>query len=290
MIFVTGGTGFIGKYVIRKLIESQEEVIVLVRNAIDYFVQGSEYVVEGTLDNPELWKGKLKKLSIDTCIHLAWEGIPDYSYEMSKKNLLHGLAVLDVCKELGIQNLVITGSCWEYDNPRGSVSVSDPVSDANAFKASKNALRMMAHTFCQENQIHFNWLRLFYVYGPGQRAESLIPHIIKSFKEEKQPELNGAYNRNDFVYVLDVADAIVKVAGNHIYPEILNVGSGYSTQVLSIVKMVAEAMGQTIDEGKYLKSNHNVEFYADKQEMCRDFSWEAKITMKEGIKYVIDTK
>lgn len=290
MIFVTGGTGFIGKHVIKKLIESQEEVIVLVRNIKNYDVQGSEYVVEGTLDNPELWKGELKQFSIDTCIHLAWEGIPDYSYEMSKKNLMHGLKVLDACKELGIQNLVMTGSCWEYDNPYGSVSVDDPVSDANAFKASKNALRMMAHAFCQENQIHFNWLRLFYVYGPGQREGSLIPHIIKSFREEKQPELNGAYNRNDFVYVSDVADAIVKVAGNHTYPEILNVGSGCSTQVLSIVKMVAGGMGQTIDEGKYIKSNNNVEFYADKQEMCRDYSWEAKISMEKGIKYVIETQ
>ena len=290
MIFVTGGTGFIGKHVIKKLIEIRENVIVLVRNMKDYAAQGSEYVVEGTLDDPEPWQEELKQFSIDTCIHLAWEGIPDYSYEMSKKNLMHGLTVLDACKELGIQNLIMTGSCWEYDKPHGIVSVNDPVCDENAFKASKNALRMMAHAFCRENRIHFNWLRLFYVYGPGQREGSLIPHIIKSFKEEKQPELNGAYNRNDFVHVSDVADAIVKVAGNHNYPEILNVGSGCSTQVLSIVKMAAELMGQTINEQKYLKNNHNVEFYADKQEMYRDFSWEAKISMEKGIKQVIESR
>lgn len=288
MIFVTGGTGFIGKHIIKKLIEIQKEVIVLVRNVKVYTVQGNEYVVEGTLDNPESWKEELKEFSIDTCIHLAWEGIPDYSYEMSKRNLMHGLTVLDACKELGIQNLVMTGSCWEYDDPHGSVSVNDPVSDANAFKASKNALRMMAHAFCQENQIHFNWLRLFYVYGSGQREGSLIPHIIKNFREDKQPELNGAYNRNDFVYVSDVADAIAKVAGNHTYPEILNVGSGCSTQVLSIVKMAAEVMGKTIDEKKYLKSNDSIEFYADKQEMNRDFSWEAKTSIEKGIKLMID--
>ena len=290
MIFVAGGTGFIGKHVIKKLIENQEEVVVLVRNVKGYVAQGREYVVKGTLGNSEPWKGELKRFSIDTCIHLAWEGIPDYSYEMSKRNLMHGLTVLDVCKELGIRNLIMTGSCWEYDNPHGSVSVDAPISDANAFKASKNALRMMAHAFCQENQIHFNWLRLFYVYGLGQREGSLIPHIIKCFREGKQPELNGAYNRNDFVYVSDVADAIVKVAENHTYPEILNVGSGCSTQVFSIVKMTAAAMGRTIDEGKYLKCDNNVDFYADKQEMRRDFSWETEISMEEGIKLIIDAK
>lgn len=290
MIFVTGGTGFIGRYVVKKLIEKQKEIIVLVRNAQDYAVQKNECIMEGTLDNPNPWKEQLRKYSIDTCIHLAWEGIPDYSYEMSKRNLMYGLTILDICKEIGIKNLVMTGSCWEYDNPHGSVSVDDPVSDANAFKVSKNALRMMAHVFCQENQIYFNWLRLFYVYGPGQREGSLIPHIIKCLREGKQPELNGAYNRNDFVYVSDVANAIVKVAENHTYPEILNVGSGYSTQVFSIVRMTAEAMGRAIDEGKYLKCDNNVDFYADKQEMRRDFSWEAEIAMEKGIKLIIEDK
>ncbi len=288
MFFVTGGTGFIGKYVVKKLIKNQKKVIVLVRNSHNYHAQGDETVIEGTLNKPELWENALKDYTINTCIHLAWEGIPDYSYEMSKKNLLYGLRVLDICKEFRIPNLVITGSCWEYDTPCGSISVKSPTSQENPFKASKNSLRIMAHLFCLENKIHFNWLRLFYVYGPGQREGSLIPYIIQCFKQRKQPKLSGAYNRNDFIYVTDVADAIIKVSCNHIYPEILNIGNGKSIQVLSVVKIVARDLGYTLDENAFSNSMNSVDFYADQMEMYKDFSWKPTVTIEQGIKYMIE--
>ena len=291
MFFVTGGSGFIGKYVVKKLLENGEEVIVLVREAKKYKLQGCEILVEGNLGDIASWKNELKQYTIETCIHLAWEGIPDYSYEMSKKNLLYGLYVLDLCKEFGIKNLVITGSCWEYQNPKGSISVDHPIDYDKSFPAAKNSLRMMAHAFCKENDIHLNWMRLFYVYGPGQREGSLIPYIIKCFREGKQAELNGVYNKNDFVYVKDVADAIVKVAQTHEYDEILNIGTGYSTQVADIVRMIAETMPQKEAAPIYSNTMKNqVDFYADEEEMRKNYEWSAVIQLKEGIQEMLSAK
>lgn len=287
MVFVTGGTGFIGRWVVKRLLKEKQEVLLLVRDKVNYVPISNEYVIEGSLENIESWKQKVKKNTIETCIHLAWEGIPDYSYEMSKKNLVYGLNILEICRDLVIPNLVISGSCWEYFNPKGSILVKHELDESNAFKASKNSLHQMAHAFCLENGIHLNWMRLFYVYGPGQRSESLIPYIIECYKKKQQPNLNGAYNKNDFVYVGDVADAIVKVALQHDFLEVLNVGSGHSTQVLEIVKCVAKQMGCEVDTSKYIKSPNCVDFYADYDEMYEMYRWFAKTSIEQGIKQML---
>ena len=289
-IFVTGGSGFIGKYVVQNLLEKKEKVIVLVRDKPKYAAQGDEIVVEGNLGELAPWKETLKQHSIGACIHLAWEGIPDYSYEMSKKNLVYGLHVLDLCKEFGIGNLVITGSCWEYKEPKGRISVNHPVTYEKPFQAAKNSLRMMAHAFCKEQGIRFHWLRLFYVYGPGQREGALIPYIIKCFKEGKQPELKGAYNKNDFVYVEDVAEAIVESVRKCDFPELVNVGSGASTQVSDIVKMVAKCTGSKFVASTQQRAvDNHTDFYVDTIELRQVFPCRAFVGMEQGIRETLGT-
>ena len=286
MLFVTGASGFIGRYVVKELLNQKQEVLCLVRDAEKYQLIDNEQIVEGCLGDLEQLEPVLNDKQIDTCIHLAWEGIPDYSYEMSCRNLDHSLKLLKVCKNIGVSNLVITGSCWEYENPVGCIKTDYPVSSANAFKAAKNSLHMMAHAFCKEHEIHLNWMRLFYVYGPGQREGSLIPYIIHSFKNGKKPELNGAYNQNDFVYVQDVAEAIVKVALNHSYPEVLNVGSGEATRVMDIVMEGAKQFNIQISENDY-ERNSGTNFFADKEEKEKDYGWSRTSSITEGISAMI---
>lgn len=283
MILVTGASGFIGKHVVKKLLDEQQEVLVIVRDIDRYKIQGTETVYKGDLSNISLLYPYLKQYHFETCIHLAWEGIPDYSFEMSSKNLQYGMNILKMCEEIGIPNLVIAGSCWEYENPTGNTRTDDRLSCENSFKAAKNSLHIMAHAFCKEHGIYLNWMRLFYVYGPGQREQSLIPYIINSFKNGKQPRLNGAFNKNDFVHVQDVAEAVVKVSCQHIYPETLNVGVGKSECVFDIVKIVAKQMDFSLDENQYECLNSVVNFYADADEMWEHYQWKAGISLEEGI-------
>lgn len=288
MILLTGATGFVGGYVVRRLLEQRQELILIVRNRGKYNVLLNEILVEGNLDDPDVLTEKLRKYKIDTCIHLAWEGIPDYSFEMSRKNLNYGINVLMLCRTLGIKHLVITGSCWEYESPAGCINTNSKLSADNSFKAAKNALHMIAHSFCKENGIILNWIRLFYVYGPGQRKGALIPHIMRSFAEGKQPELNGAYNKNDFIYVSDAADAIAKAAQNIYYPETLNCGSGMSTEVLEIVKITAELMQKDFDGTIYIKNGNETDFYADSREMIQSYQWSCHVNLRDGIRYMLE--
>ena len=282
MVFVTGGSGFIGKYVVRRL--EGKKALVLVRDKANYQQQGDETVLEGSLQNMADWKSKMGEYPVDACIHLAWEGIPDYSYEMSERNLEYGLDILRLCREFQIRKLVIAGSCWEYGNPHGAVSVEAPIGYETPFQAAKNSLRMMAHAFCRENGIQLHWLRLFYVYGPGQREGSLIPYMLRCFRAGKQPELKGAYNQNDFVYVGDVAEAIVMAVKQKNMPELLNIGSGKSVQVLALAEMVATALDFGFHAEAYQQTSDAVNYWAD----MTGGVWRAKYNLRDGVQDMIN--
>lgn len=286
MIIVTGANGFIGKYVGNELSRNGIEYISIVRNRKK--INSSGRIIEADLADYIDLVDKLSGIKIEACIHLAWEGIPDYSYEVSEKNLIIGLNILRLCRELHIDNLVISGSCWEYDNPEGSIRTDHAVQYNDAFKAAKDSLHMMASSFCREYGIHLNWLRLFYVFGQGQRKGSLIPYIIDCFRRGIKPELNGAYNENDFIYAGDVADAIVKVSLNHGYKETLNVGSGKATKVLDIVRYIADKFD--FDE-KLLDYPVQIgrSFYADEEEMKDSFGWSPQTDIYKGIDMTIES-
>lgn len=289
-VLVTGASGFIGKYVVDELLQDKYQVIVLVRNPDNYQKIGKEIVVGGNLGKPDEMCLAIKDYEIHSCVHLAWEGIPDYSYEYSKKNLQYGMNILELCKECHISNLVITGSCWEYESPVGKIKETDLLSCGNHFKAAKNSLRMISEAFCKENDIHLNWLRLFYVYGEGQRSGSLIPYIIDSFKKGNPPQLNGAYNRNDFIYVRDVAKAIKVCIALKPEVTVMNIGSGVATEILEVVKITSQKVDIKFDETLYQKPDAINDFYADIDLAKQYLNWAPEVSLSEGIERMVQFK
>ncbi|GAI27441.1 unnamed protein product [marine sediment metagenome] len=232
-LFVTGGTGFIGPYVVRELSKRGHKLLILLNQPKSQpldFPKTVEFI-KGDLANIESWKPNVKNFQPDAAMHMAWEDIPDYSVKTSIKNLKYGLNLFQELAELGCKKIICTGSCWEYGQNHGKLSEDSPVRPSNAFAVAKNALHWLGREIAKENNMQFIWTRLFYVYGPGQRGNSLIPCIIKCVKEGKKPKIKTPTARNDFIYVEDVAKAIVAILEKCNQGTVYNIGSGYSTSI-----------------------------------------------------------
>lgn len=287
-ILVTGASGFIGKYVVEILLQERYKVIVLSRNIAQFAVSDENLVVVyGDLADGEEIKTEIKKYGPVGCINLAWEGIPDFSFELCSKNLKSGINLLNLCKDVGITTLISAGSCWEYKNPIGAVTEESLLSGENSFKAAKNALKLMSEAFCRENGINFYWLRIFYVYGAGQRRDSLIPYIIHSIREGKQPKLKNVFNLHDFIYVEDVAAAIFEILKVQPSQNVFNIGSGQVTKVLDIVKITAQCMDFLLDMSAYLEQKASVAFWANLAVITDSTNWRPKTSIKDGISKTI---
>ena len=293
-IFLTGGTGFIGRYVLKHLEKEGYNILLLTRASkenISSIIKSKKVdIVSGNLSDINKWKNKLIQFKPDTTIHLAWEGIPDYGVKISIKNLKYGLSLFEELAELGCKKIICTGSCWEYGQNQGKISEDLPIKPSNAFTAAKNALYWLGREIAKENNIQFIWTRLFYVYGPGQRENSLIPYIIKCVKEGKKPKIETPSARNDFIYVEDVAKAIVAILENCNQSTVYNIGSGYSTSIQDIIKIIYSKLHlqYKLNEIVFKRENgcYN-NFYADISKIKKEIGWKPKIDIESGVKKII---
>ncbi len=293
-VFITGGTGFIGRYVLKHLEKEGYNILLLTRASKENFssIISSKKVdiVSGNLSDIDKWKNELIQFKPSAAIHLAWEGIPDYGVETSIKNLKYGLNLFEELAEIGCKKIVCTGSCWEYGQNQGKISENLLAKSLNAFTAAKNALHCLGREIAKENNMQFIWTRLFYVYGPGQRENSLIPYIVKCVKEGKKPNLKTPSARNDFIYVEDVAKAIVAILEKCDQSTVYNIGSGYSISIQDIINIVYNGLNfqHKLKNGMLKTENiYSDNFWADISKIKKEIGWEPKVNIVEGVKNTV---
>ena len=293
-VFLTGATGFIGRYVLKHLGKEDYNILLLTRASKENFssiIKSKKVdIVSGNLSDINKWKDKLIQFKPDTTIHMAWEGIPDYGVKTSIKNLKYGLNLFEELADLGCKKIICTGSCWEYGQNQGEISEDLPVKSSNAFTAAKNALHLFGREIAKENNMQFIWTRLFYVYGSGQRENSLIPHIIKCVKEGKELKIKTPSARNDFIYAEDVSKAIVAILKKCNQGTVYNIGSGYSTSIQDIIKIAYSKLNFQYKPKDNIFNTKNVysdDFWADISKIKKETGWEPKIDIENGIKKII---
>lgn len=288
-VFVTGGTGFIGRYVVRRLLAGKDKILLLARNPLEaknIFGEPRRLsVVKGDLSDVLGLRKALKKFKPEASLHLAWEGIPDYSLEMSLKNLNYSLNLFKILVEVGCEKIVSSGSCWEYGAKKGKLSedsFADPSGHQHSpFAVAKVAAYLLGKEIAKEGNIDFVWARLFFVYGPGQKKTSLIPYLISCRKNGILPQLKNPKGGNDFIYADDVAVALIALLKKHRLgmSSLYNIGSGGLTSVQSIADLVY---------GKKIKKvKRGSGFYADISKIKKEIGWKPKVSIQEGIKRTI---
>jgi len=285
---VTGGMGFIGRYTIEELRRRGHRPLALSR--MNQQEHGVDFI-KGNLSNIAKWKGRLKKFKPEAAVHLAWEGIPDFSYANCTKNLEGGLALFSALAEAGCKKIVAAGSVFEYGSRVGRVREEMQITPVSAFTAAKHALHLMGEELAKEKGMDFIWLRLFNPYGGGQRAGSLIPYILRCITEGTPLTLKYPLAQGDFIYAGDVARAIADAVARGNGYATYNVGSGHLTPVRDIAKMICEGMGTSkkyyedfarTARGKLLGAP-----YAEIKNVRKGIGWRPTVDIKTGIKKTV---
>lgn len=293
-IFLTGGTGFIGKHVFKRLVTQGHTVLLLSREARQEMFGLKTFpkrvsVIRGNLQNINAWKKRVRRFKPDVLIHLAWEGLPKTSIEPSAKNLLASIPLFLMAAESGCRHLVAVGTQWEYGDRKGAAREDDPLIPYNALAAAKIALLHFGKEIAKEKNIKFSWLRLFSVYGPGQRPGSLIPSTVRTLEQGFDPQFKSLDTKNDFIYVEDVARAISAVLKKQ-KPQIAlyNVGSGKLTSVREIVREIYHAFGRRMGSGLVSHGQSHVpELLADISKIQKEIGWKPRTSIKDGIRKTV---
>lgn len=299
-LLVTGATGFIGQHLVNKLIQQGHIVLILLRSETSFTINENNdklYYLKSSLKLEDNAINRIIEFQPEALIHLAWEKIPDFSFETSFENLQTQTNFFrQLFSIASLKKIIVTGSCWEYNKNLGVCTESDICVSGNYFTWAKNSLRDFLQFECLRNNINFIWARIFYVYGPLQRKGSLIPTVIENIQNGVVPELKTPFNSNDFIYVEDVADGLLKFATIDAPSGIYNIGSGKSVPIIDIISKIeilinnTETLTRKISENTSFTSTKDTDFCADMAKTITTLNWNPKINIENGIEKSINYK
>tara|TARA_X000000950_G_scaffold281878_1_gene379515 strand:- start:60 stop:905 length:846 start_codon:yes stop_codon:yes gene_type:complete len=279
-IVLTGSNGFIGRRLLEKLSKYKKYKILNLVRSIKYTTYNSQIkYLRCNLDRLDNHIQKIIEFNPNVLIHLAWDKIPNFSYKNSKKNKNTSIKLIKLIeKKTKVQNIIISGSCFELYPPNKSYKY---------FKKAKNEILKFVKKRSKLKNFNFQWLRIFYVYGPKQRKNSLIPFLIKSIRTNKKFILNSPNNKHDFIYIDDVCDCIIKCLKKNIGSNIFEVGNGKTSEIKKIIQII-----ERIKNKKFKlilnKNKSNKNFKAKIENLKKKLNWKPKISINKGLKMTLN--
>ena len=297
-ILVTGGAGFVGSNLVRRLVKDGCRVVVLEKPAADLWrlkdiIHQLEivYFDLGFGQGQELIK-KIPKAEI--IYHLASAGVNQSETNcelIMRSNLLGSSQMLELARALKVERFIYSGSCFEYGE---GVSLSEksfpaPISE---YDVSKLAGWFLANSFFHRYALPVVSLRLFNLYGPYEGAHRLVPYAVNNALKSKDIKLTLGEQKRDFVFIDDLVEGFI-AAGNteNIIGSTFNLASGKLTSVKDVVNMIIEL---TNSESKpifgaleYRKSEIMI-LSGDPSKAEKELGWSVKNSLKDGLKKTIE--
>lgn len=225
---VTGASGFIGSAIVRGLIAGGNEVVAPGRVQLDLLTASDSDLAQF-----------VERSRVSHCIHAAW-------YTNHADYLTHPVNTEWTSASLRLARVftgrfVGLGTCLEYD-----LSAREPCSEERTplrpeTLYARSKVKLFEALHCRG--VDFAWARLFFVYGPGDRAGRLVPTILEQFArgERAGPTYGGL--RRDYIHVDDLADQILRIANSDVRGAI-NTGTGQAPTLSEIYAAGAAAFGR----------------------------------------------
>jgi len=296
---VTGGAGFIGSHLAKRLLKEKWQVDVMDNLSTGYKENVPSGVNFKSVDlSKDNFVKELPNKKYDVVFHLAAQSSGEISFDDPeydlKTNCLSTVQLLDWCLKKGIKRFIYTSSMSIYGDqkvqPVKETTAPLPKSFYGIGKlASEKYLRVY-----EKLGVHSTSLRLFNVYGPGQNMENLrqgMVSIYMAYIVKGQPVLvKGSPKRfRDIVYIDDVIEAYMKCWNNpKTFGKVYNVATGKKTTVKELLKAELKAFG-------YNPAKYPVKFkgstpgdtfgiYAEVSAIKKDTGWKPKVNLREGLK------
>ena len=299
---VTGGAGFIGSTLVRKLLDENVKVIVY-----DNFFSGDPENLREVADKIEVIRGDildpafdkvLEKNGVKLVFNLAAEPFipscydrPEHFFEVNATGTMN---VLIACRDAGVERAVQYSSSEVYGTAKTVPMTEDhPTLPLSTYAVSKLAADRLAYTLHHEQKIGVVILRQFNVYGPRETHPYIIPELITQLNKGKDLKLGNIKASRDLTYVDDAAlGAIALMKCDKAVGEVVNMGYGEDTTVEELARTIGKLMGHddvNIEvEQKRLRPLDVEQLVCDHSKLTELTGWEPKVGLEEGLKSTID--
>lgn len=306
-ILITGGAGFIGSAVAKKLMDRGDQVVIidnfndyydpkLKEDRIKIFLKGYKFkLYRGDIRDEKLLDKIFKNEKIDKIVHLAAMAGVRYSIKNPKLyadvNIMGSINLLELAVKYKIKNFVFASSSSVYGNNKKlpfaeSDSVDQPIA---MYAATKKADELMAHVYSHLYRMNITALRFFTVYGPWGRPDMALFKFTKNIFSGKEIEV---YNRGNmarnFTYIDDIVSGTIMVLDKCKGYNVMNIGGDRSEKLTRYIEVIEENVGKKAKKKMMPMQPGDVPVtFADIRKL-RKLGWKPTTRIEKGIKNFVE--
>ncbi|HLI48691.1 MAG TPA: GDP-mannose 4,6-dehydratase [Chthonomonas sp.] len=300
---ITGATGLVGAWLVKRLLEAQADVVCLVRD----WVPQSELVRSGDIERVRVVRGDIRdqallerilgEYEIDTVIHLAAQTIvgianrnPISTFET---NIQGTWCLLEACRRSPkVKQIVVASSDKAYgDQEKLPYDENTPLQGQHPYDVSKSCADLISHTYAKTYELPVVITRCGNFYGGGDlNWNRIVPGTIRSLLRGERPVIrsDGSYIR-DYFYVEDGAAAYMLLAEQlakrpELRGEAFNFSNEIQVTVLDLVHKIRHLIGSSLEPVILNEASNEIKHqYLSAEKARRMLGWQPLFTLDEGL-------
>lgn len=260
-VIVTGGNGFIGSSLIKKLVVNGIKVV-----AVDITFQGerlpeSELItkIESCVDASLV--EELPVEEYDAFYHLAWKGVngaDKANPSVQLANIQMAIDCADICKKLNVKKFLCAGTVAE--NATFSLPNLEKTSGGMMYGVAKHACRLILEDYCKNIGLQFVWMQFSNIYGVGNKTGNLVSYTLGELMTGNEATFGPALQPYDFIYVDDLIEAVYRLGEKETNKAFYYIGSGSPRQLKEYLLRIGELAGYADKIGIGIRPDDGIKY------------------------------
>lgn len=293
-VLVTGASGFVGQQLLQRLLDAGEDVHALSSRPAPLRGDRSVHWHKGDLLDPTSIGPALAEVRPERLVHLAWyvshgafwSAVENVEWVEASLRLLRAFA------GAGGRRALIVGSCAEYEwGGRDDLDEQDSeLRPASLYGVCKDGLRRVAAAYALEAGFELAWGRLFFLYGPHEQPDRLVPAVIRALLAGERIATTAGTQVRDFMHVDDVAAALAAVLSSDVSGAV-NIGTGRAASIGDVLDLIGEltGAGELIERGaRPTAPAEPARIVASVERLSQQVGFRSQVALEQGLASTIE--
>ena len=289
-VFITGATGFLGQHITKACLEKGHEVTCLRRPTSTYPFDENTGTAIRWITLSEGWQQELRDWKPDVLVHAAWGGVSAEGRNNPEIQQANVRQTAEIMTAAPYRQIVMLGSQDEYGQIDNAVNENHPLHPHSEYAKAKIACQQALQEHAEANGMEWQWIRIFSIYGEGQRKEWLIPSLItKCLSGTPTMQTTPGEQVYSYLHCSDFAQAIASIIGTKGKSGIYNLSSTHPIALKDLFQLIKTLTHSCIVFQPSLpyRENQSMMILGDSTRFIQAFGPYEKTTLEEGLNHTI---
>lgn len=299
-VVLTGGSGFIGANLARRLLADGHDVCLFLRSGCSRWriedIKADVRISEIDLRDEATVAKAVRKARPDWIFNLAAHGAYSWQtdlHEMFMTNLIGTVHLLEAAVASGFEAFVQTGSSSEYGAKDHSPHEAEWVEPNSPYAITKASATLFCRYTGRDKGLAVRTLRLYSVYGPWEEPSRLLPTLVVRGMRGELPDLVSPGTARDYIYVDDIVNACITAAATTGQEPgaVYNVGTGRQTALREVVELARATLDIAVEPAWNSMPPRTWDtdvWVADSARIRDELGWRPRWALPEGFQLLVD--